>query len=73
MYENVFNKIERDLLAEEGIANEFDYVEQTSWALSLRYLHDLETERHGRAELDGQDYTPHHRWRDPLGRMGLKD
>ena len=58
LYENAFNKIERDLRAEEGIANELDYVEQTSWVLFLKYLHDLETERRDRAELDGEDYTP---------------
>jgi len=58
MYENAFNKIERDLRAEEGIANELDYVEQTSWVLFLRYLHDLEAERQDRAELDGEDYAP---------------
>ena len=58
MYENAFNKIERELRNEEGIANELDYVEQTSWVLFLKYLHDLETERRDRAELDGDDYTP---------------
>lgn len=58
MYENAFNKIERDLRAEEGIANELDYVEQTSWVLFLKYLHDLETERADRAELNGEDYSP---------------
>ena len=58
MYENNFNKIERELRNEEGIANELDYVEQTSWVLFLKYLHDLETERSDRAELNGEDYTP---------------
>ena len=58
MYENAFNTIERDLRAEEGIANELDYVEQTSWVLFLKYLHDLEAERRDRAELDGKDYAP---------------
>jgi len=58
VYENAFNKIERDLRAEEGIANELDYVEQTSWVLFLKYLHDLETERADRAELEGLDYAP---------------
>lgn len=58
MYENAFNSIERQLRAEEGIANELDYVEQTSWVLFLKYLHDLETERRDRAELDGETYTP---------------
>ena len=58
LYENAFNSIERDLRAEEGIANELDYVEQISWVLFLKYLHDLEIERRDRAELDGGDYTP---------------
>ena len=58
MYENAFNKIEKDLRAEEGIANELDYVEQTSWVLFLKYLDDLEGERRDRAELDGEDYAP---------------
>ncbi|WP_253282566.1 type I restriction-modification system subunit M N-terminal domain-containing protein [Ruegeria atlantica] len=58
MYENAFNSIERALRAEEGIANELDYVEQTSWVLFLKYLHDLETERRDRAELEGSDYSP---------------
>ncbi|PZU20636.1 MAG: type I restriction endonuclease subunit M [Shinella sp.] len=58
MYDNAFNQIEKDLRAEEGVANELDYVEQTSWVLFLKYLHDLESERQDRAELDGVDYSP---------------
>jgi type I restriction enzyme M protein len=58
MYENAFNNIERSLRAEDGIGNELDYVEQTSWVLFLKYLHDLENERRDRAELDGKNYTP---------------
>ncbi|MGC9370354.1 MAG: N-6 DNA methylase [Paracoccaceae bacterium] len=58
MYENAFNSIESLLRAEEGIANELDYVEQTSWVLFLKYLHDLENERRDEAELHGEDYTP---------------
>ncbi|NEX17470.1 MAG: type I restriction endonuclease subunit M [Halochromatium sp.] len=58
MYENAFNGIERDLRAEEGISNELDYVEQISWVLFLKYLHDLETERQDRAELNGETYRP---------------
>ena len=57
-YENAFNKIERELRNEEGVANELDYVEQTSWVLFLKYLHDLEEERLNRAELEGENYTP---------------
>ncbi|MBB6470119.1 type I restriction enzyme M protein [Aminobacter lissarensis] len=66
MYENAFNQIERALRAEDGIANELDYVEQASWVLFLKYLHDLENERRDRAELEGQAYSPiidgAHRW-----------
>ena len=58
MYENAFNKIERELRNEEGIANELDYVEQTSWVLFLKYLQDLEAERSDRAELNGDDCAP---------------
>jgi type I restriction enzyme M protein len=68
MYENTFNKIEKDLRAEDGIANELDYVEQTSWVLFLKYLDDLESERKDRAELDGKPYAPiisgPFQWRD---------
>ncbi len=58
MYSNAFRAIEQALRAEEGIANELDYVEQTSWVLFLKYLHDLEAERRDRAELDGETYMP---------------
>lgn len=58
MYENAFNSIERHLRAEEGIANELDYVEQISWVLFLKYLHDLETDRRDQAQLEGKPYTP---------------
>ena len=58
MYDNAFNTIEKNLRAEEGISNELDYVEQTSWLLFLKYLHDLEIERQDRAELTGDNYDP---------------
>ena len=68
MYENAFNSIERELRNEAGIANELDYVEQISWVLFLKYLHDLETERRDRAELTGETYEaligPDFRWGD---------
>ena len=67
MYENAFNQIERELRNEAGIANELDYVEQISWVLFLKYLHDLEVERRDRAELSGEGYTP---LIDPGFRMG---
>ena len=58
MYENAFNRIERELRNEAGIANELDYVEQISWVLFLKYLHDLEAERRDRADLGGKDWEP---------------
>lgn len=58
MYDNAFNAIEKALRAEEGISNELDYVEQTSWVLFLKYLDDLESERRDRAELEGTEYSP---------------
>lgn len=58
MYESAFNSIERDLRAEEGIGNELDYVEQISWVLFLKYLHDLETDRRDQAQLEGKAYSP---------------
>ncbi|MEX0953609.1 MAG: type I restriction-modification system subunit M N-terminal domain-containing protein [Rhizobiaceae bacterium] len=58
MYEAAFNAIERQLRAEDGIANELDYVEQISWVLFLKYLDDLESERRDLAELKDKDYTP---------------
>ena len=58
MYENAFNNVEKNLHAEEGIGNELDYVEQTSWVLFLKYLHDLEVELRDRAQLSGERYEP---------------
>ena len=58
MYENVFNIIEKVLRAEEGIAGEMDYVEQISWVLFLKYLHDFEAQRSDKAEMDGRSYEP---------------
>ena len=77
MYEAAFNRIERELRNEAGIANELDYVEQISWVLFLKYLDDLESERRDRAELNGEAWEPlierGYRWGDwaapktPLG------
>ncbi len=58
MYEKAFNNIEKALRAEAGIGNELDYVEQISWVLFLKYLHDLDVERQARAELGSEEYSP---------------
>ena len=68
MYEAAFNRIERELRNEAGIANELDYVEQISWVLFLKYLDDHDNERRDRAELNGEDWEPlieaGYRWSD---------
>ena len=58
MYENAFNSIEKHLRSEEDVANELDYVEQTSWVLFFKYLDDYENERRDLANLDGLPYAP---------------
>ena len=51
MYDTAFNKIERELRNEEDVANELDYVEQTSWVLFLKYLHDDLLERRRQTDV----------------------
>jgi len=51
MYDTAFNKMERALRNEEGVANELDYVEQTSWVLFLKYLHDDLLERRRQTDV----------------------
>lgn len=58
MFERAFNQIDNKLRDDEGLSSELDYVEQTSWVLFLKYLHDLEEDRADHAELEGRDYTP---------------
>ena len=70
MYENAFNSIERELRNEAGIANELDYVEQISWVLFLKYLHDLEAERRDRGGPERRDLRAPYRAGFPVGRLG---
>lgn len=58
MFENTFNKIDKALRNDEGMATELDYAEQTSWLLFLKYLDDLEAERADNAALEGREYRP---------------
>jgi len=58
MFEQAFNNIDNVLRKDDGCATELDYVEQSSWILFLKYLHDLEQEREINAELEGRTYTP---------------
>jgi len=43
--------MERALRNEEGVANELDYAEQTSWVLFLKYLHDDLLERRRQTDV----------------------
>ena len=61
-------------------SNELDYVEQSSWILFLKYLHDLEKERELEAMLCGKPYQPiitgefcWDKWAAPLDAEGKQD
>lgn len=56
MFEQTFKNIDDTLRL--VCSNELDYVEQSSWILFLKYLHDLEKERELQAILGGAEYTP---------------
>ncbi len=66
MFEQTFKNIDDILHKDAGCGSELDYVEQTSWVLFLKYLDDLEIERHDAAELSGNDYIniiePEYQW-----------
>src|SRR5688500_13743199 len=56
MFEQTFKNIDDILRKEAGCQTELDYIEQTSWIIFLKYLDDLEKERHTKAELSGKTY-----------------
>lgn len=56
MFEQTFKNIDDILWKEAGCQSELDYVEQTSWVLFLKYLHDLENDLKDHAELEGKEY-----------------
>jgi len=66
MFELTFKNID-DLLRTTDCQTELDYVEQTSWIIFLKYLDDLDTDRHTAAKLTGGYYMPildeKHRWK----------
>ncbi len=57
MFEQTFKNIDDVLFKDAGCDSELDYIEQTSWVLFLKYLHDLEQEKADEAALQGKDYT----------------
>ena len=54
MFEQIFKNIDDALWKDAGCSSELDYVEQTSWVLFLKYLHDLEEDKKTAAELSGK-------------------
>lgn len=58
MFEQTFNNIDNVLRRDDGCATELDYVEQSSWILFLKYLHDLEQAREIFASMESRAYTP---------------
>jgi type I restriction enzyme M protein len=57
MFEQAFKNIDDVLWKEAGCTTELEYTEQTSWLLFLKYLDDLEQDKHTEAEFDGKKYT----------------
>ncbi|MBC8001101.1 MAG: type I restriction-modification system subunit M N-terminal domain-containing protein, partial [Opitutaceae bacterium] len=57
MFEQAFKNIDDVLWKDAGCTSEFDYTEQTSWLLFLKYLDALEHDRALEAHLNGRKYT----------------
>jgi len=66
MFEQTFKNIDDVLRRDAGCSSELDYVEQTSWILFLKYLDDLEEDKHKAAALTGKPYknilSPEYMW-----------
>lgn len=58
MFEQTFNNIDNILRKDDGCGTELDYVEQSSWILFLKYLHDFEQQKINESALSGTAYTP---------------
>lgn len=57
MYKAAFRNIDDKLWKDAGCSSELDYIEQTSFVLFLKYLHDYETDKQTAALLNGETYT----------------
>ena len=57
MYEQAFKNIDDTLWKDAGCSSELDYVEQTSWILFLKYLHDYEDDKETAALLNSDSYN----------------
>ena len=56
MYQAAFKNLDDTLRKDAGCSSELDYIEQTSWALFLKYLDDFEADKETAAELNGKTY-----------------
>ncbi len=56
MFELIFKNVDDVLRKDAGCGSELDYVEQTSWIIFLKHLHDLEDDKATEAELAGKEY-----------------
>ena len=54
MYEQAFKNIDYTLRKDAGCSSELDYVEQTSWMLFLKYLHDYKDDKYTATKLTGK-------------------
>jgi len=57
MFEQIFKNVDDVLWKDAGCSSELDYIEQTSWILFLKYIDDLEKEKHTSAQLTGKTYV----------------
>jgi hypothetical protein len=57
MFEQTFKNIDDTLWKDAGCSSELDYVEQTSWILSLKYLDDREKDKEAAARLSSKSYS----------------
>ena len=57
MFEQAFKNIDDVLWKEAGCTTEFDYTEQASWLLFLKYLDGLEQDKADEAALEGKKYS----------------
>jgi type I restriction enzyme M protein len=66
MFEQTFKNVDDVLWKDAGCGSELDYVEQTSWILFLKYIDELEKEKHTSAQLAGKTYdniiSPEFQW-----------
>ena len=56
MFEKAFKNIDNKLRNDDGTSTPIDYIEQTTWILFLRYLHQMESNKAEEAKLTNKTY-----------------